>query len=102
MTQRRRAWCLRPRFGSGRRRRTVAPAKNAVTLLNLPRYCGLHFTPAWPAASTKRFHGTVALDPTGVVRDASRIADEVVAEPEGVASRRGSYCKRSLCVLPNR
>jgi hypothetical protein len=29
-----------------------------------------------PSAQSKRFHGTVSLDPTGVGRDASRIAEE--------------------------
>jgi hypothetical protein len=37
-----------------------------------------------PAAAPKRFHGTVALDPTRVGRDASRIADEVVAHLAGL------------------
>ena len=31
------------------------------------------------AARPKRFHGSVTLDPTRVGRDASRIADEVIA-----------------------
>ena len=39
-------------------------------------------TPA--AARPKRFHGTVVLDPTRVGRDASRIADEVVAHLAGL------------------
>ena len=32
----------------------------------------------------KRFHGTVALDPTRVGRDAGRIADEVIAHLAGL------------------
>ncbi|MBI4517435.1 MAG: ATP-binding protein [Deltaproteobacteria bacterium] len=35
-------------------------------------------------AAPKRFHGTVSLDPTRVGRDASRIADEVVAHLAGL------------------
>jgi hypothetical protein len=37
-----------------------------------------------PAPAPKRFHGTVTLDPTRVGRDASRIADEVVAHLAGL------------------
>jgi len=33
----------------------------------------------------RRFHGTVSLDPTRVGRDASRIADEVIAHLAGLA-----------------
>ena len=36
------------------------------------------------AAQPKRFHGTVTLDPTRVGRDASRIADEVIAHLSGL------------------
>jgi hypothetical protein len=38
---------------------------------------------AAPARALRRFHGTVDLDPTRVGRDASRIADEVVAHLVG-------------------
>jgi len=41
-------------------------------------------TPAPAAAHPKRFHGTVTLDPTRVGRDASRIADEVIAHLSGL------------------
>ncbi|MBI3629558.1 MAG: AAA+ family ATPase, partial [Candidatus Rokubacteria bacterium] len=41
-------------------------------------------TPAAVAAQLKRFHGTVTLDPTRVGRDASRIADEVIAHLAGL------------------
>lgn len=34
-------------------------------------------------AGPRRFHGTVLLDPTRVGRDASRIADEVIAHLAG-------------------
>jgi hypothetical protein len=37
-----------------------------------------------PASLPKRFHGTVALDPTRVGRDAGRIADEVIAHLAGL------------------
>ncbi|MGH7941051.1 MAG: AAA+ family ATPase, partial [Limisphaerales bacterium] len=40
-------------------------------------------TPPAPEAKLKRFHGTVALDPTRAGRDASRIADEVLAHLVG-------------------
>ncbi len=36
------------------------------------------------APAPKRFHGTVTLDPTRVGRDASRIADEVIAHLSGL------------------
>ena len=43
-------------------------------------------TPAGPptAPKLKRFHGTVTLDATRVGRDASRIADEVIAHLSGL------------------
>ena len=37
-----------------------------------------------PDAKPRRFHGTVALDPSRVGRDASRIADEVIAHLSGL------------------
>ena len=39
--------------------------------------------PTAPATKPKRFHGTVTLDPTRVGRDASHIADEVIAHLAG-------------------
>ncbi len=45
------------------------------------------------AAAPKRFHGTVALDATLVGRDASRIADKVVAHLAGLM---GSTVKVTL------
>ena len=41
-------------------------------------------TPAGTPAAPRRFHGTAALDPTRVGRDASRIADEVIAHLSGL------------------
>ena len=40
------------------------------------------------AAQPKRFHGTVNLDPTRVGRDASRIADEVIAHLSGLVGAK--------------
>jgi hypothetical protein len=44
-------------------------------------------------AGTKRFHGTVELDPERVGRDASQIADEVIAHLTGLV---GSDVKVTL------
>ena len=43
-------------------------------------------TPPTPPVAPKltRFHGTVTLDPTRVGRDASRVADEVIAHLSGL------------------
>ena len=41
-------------------------------------------TPPAPERKLRRFHGTVTLDPTRVGRDASRIADEVIAHLAGL------------------
>ncbi|MGC8492629.1 MAG: Swt1 family HEPN domain-containing protein [Syntrophobacteraceae bacterium] len=41
-----------------------------------------------PAVQPKRFHGTVALEPTRVGRDASRIADEVIAHLAGLVGAK--------------
>jgi hypothetical protein len=46
-----------------------------------------------PPRTPKRFHGTVALDPKRVGRDASRIADEVIAHLESLV---GSNVKVTL------
>jgi hypothetical protein len=44
--------------------------------------------PAPVAAQPKRFHGTVTLDPTRVGRDASRVADEVIAHLSGLVGAK--------------
>jgi hypothetical protein len=44
--------------------------------------------PAPVATQPKRFHGTVALDPTRVGRDASRVADEVIAHLSGLVGAK--------------
>jgi len=59
---------------------TTAPRTNGDSTTT---QTGTDSTPQ-PAAAPKRFHGTVALDPTRVGRDASRIADEVVAHLTGL------------------
>jgi predicted AAA+ superfamily ATPase len=46
-----------------------------------------HTPPAEPAQA-KRFHGTVELDPTRAGRDASRIADEVIAHLSGLVGAK--------------
>jgi|ERR1700674_411324 len=60
--------------GGGEGARTPGPGAEA-TGTSIP-------APAPP--QPKRFHGTVALDPARVGRDASRIADEVVAHLAGL------------------
>ena len=57
--------------------------------------------PPTSAAQPKRFHGTVALDPTRVGRDASHIADEIIAHLSGLV---GSTVKVTLEIeaeIPN-
>lgn len=46
-----------------------------------------------PAPALKRFHGTAALDPTRVGREAGRIADEVISHLAGLV---GSKVKVTL------
>ncbi len=41
-----------------------------------------------PPSAPRRFHGTVALDPTRVGRDAGRIGDEVIAHLAGLVGSR--------------
>jgi hypothetical protein len=45
-------------------------------------------TPVPAAPQAKRFHGTVTLDPDRVGRDASRIAEEVIAHLSGLVGAR--------------
>jgi Protein of unknown function (DUF499) len=49
---------------------------------------GLAGAPSTVVALPKRFHGTVALDPARVGRDASRIADEVIAHLSGLVGAK--------------
>jgi predicted AAA+ superfamily ATPase len=44
--------------------------------------------PVLVAAQPKRFHGSVTLDPTRVGRDASRVADEVIAHLSGLVGAK--------------
>lgn len=52
--------------------------------ISSPGPYGKGATPAGTVALSRRFHGTVALDPARVGRDASRIADEVIAHLSGL------------------
>jgi len=49
----------------------------------------------------RRFHGTVRLDPTRVGRDASRIADEVIAHLAGQVDTEVAVTLEIEAVLPN-
>ena len=55
-----------------------------------PKHGGVRETPAsdppspTPQSSAKRYHGAVKLDPTRVGRDASQVADEVIAHLAGL------------------
>ena len=44
--------------------------------------------PLTPAKTAKRYHGSVPLDPTRVGRDASRVADEVIAHLGGLVGAK--------------
>jgi hypothetical protein len=58
--------------------------------------------PALPeAAKPKRFHGSVALDPTRVGRDASRIADEVIAHLSGIVGANVKVTLEVEAEIPN-
>jgi len=55
-----------------------------------------------PAApKLKRFHGTVTLDPTRVGRDASRIADEVIAHLSGLVGAKVSVTLEIEADIPS-
>ena len=62
-------------------------------------------TGATPGGTTspmlRRFHGTVRLDPTRVGRDASRIADEVIAHLAGQVDAEVAVTLEIEAVLPN-
>jgi predicted AAA+ superfamily ATPase len=51
-------------------------------------------------AAPKRFHGTVVLDPTRVGRDASRIADEVIAHLSGLVGARVTVTLEVEAIIP--
>ena len=57
---------------------------------------------ATPApAQPKRFHGTVILDPTRVGRDASRIADEVIAHLSGLVGAKVTVTLEVQAEIPS-
>jgi predicted AAA+ superfamily ATPase len=62
---------------------------------------GTEATPAGAAAPPRRFHGTVALDPARVGRDASRIADEVVAHLVGLVGAEVNVTLEIDATLPS-
>ena len=64
---------------------TVAPGRASGDETKAGAPAGVSGAPAGAAAAPRprRFHGTVLLDPTRVGRDASRIADEVIAHLAG-------------------
>jgi len=57
--------------------------------------------PPEPETKLKRFHGTVKLDPTRAGRDASRIADEVIAHLVGQVGAEVSVTLEIEAELPN-
>ena len=54
-----------------------------------------------PAPRPRRFHGTVTLDPARVGRDASRIADEVIAHLAGQVGAEVTVTLEIEASLPN-
>jgi predicted AAA+ superfamily ATPase len=62
----------------------AAPGTGAEGTTATKPVVGTTGAPAPVAAQLKRFHGSVTLDPTRVGRDASRIADEVIAHLSGL------------------
>jgi hypothetical protein len=56
---------------------------------------------AAPAPRPRRFHGTVGLDPARVGRDASRIADEVIAHLAGMVGAEVTVTLEIEASLPD-
>ena len=56
--------------------------------------------PPPPAPKPRRFHGTVQLDPTRTGRDASRIADEIIAHLAGQIGAEVTVTLEIEAVLP--
>jgi len=56
--------------------------------------------PAPVAAQPRRFHGTVTLDPTRAGRDASRIADEVIAHLSGLVGAKVKVTLEAEAEIP--
>ncbi len=69
---------------------TAGPATGGEGTTTTEPGAGPTGTPSAPPAAPKlkRFHGTVTLDPTRVGRDASRIADEVIAHLSGLVGAK--------------
>ncbi|MFH1866161.1 MAG: DUF499 domain-containing protein, partial [Candidatus Eisenbacteria bacterium] len=57
--------------------------------------------PPEPERKLRRFHGTVSLDPTRVGRDASRIADEVIAHLAGQVGAEAAVTLEIEVTLPD-
>lgn len=69
---------------------------------NGPMGAGAGNLPHAPAAALlRRFHGTVALDPTRVGRDASRIADEVIAHLTGLVGAEVRVTLEIEAIVPS-
>ena len=77
-----------------------ADAGRGVTTVTKPG-TGPTGTVAPAAAKAKRFHGTVALDPTRVGRDASRIADEVIAHLSGLVGAQVTVTLEVQAEIPS-
>ena len=54
-----------------------------------------------PATVRRRFHGTVALDPARTGRDASRIADEVIAHLAGQVGAKVTVTLEIEATMPD-
>jgi len=67
---------------------SAAPSADAERATATKPVVGPGATSAPVAAQLKRFHGSVTLDPTRVGRDASRIADEVIAHLAGLVGAK--------------
>jgi hypothetical protein len=67
----------------GRRSSTPAKARAVYERRLHRRARRSRHLPSKPEQKLRRFHGTVSLDPARVGRDASRIADEVIAHLAG-------------------
>ena len=77
----------RPKDPAGRRSPAARPTRQATAR---DRSCppAVVTDPPKPRPLPKRFHGTVTLDATRVGRDASRVADEVIAHLTGLVGAR--------------
>ena len=60
------------------------PTGNQPDLVNLAGIGEQHSLPLTPSRKARRYHGSVNLDPTRAGRDASQIADEIIAHLSGL------------------